>query len=59
MALKLQTKSDFEEGLHLYYDRKFAEASVRFNVQGVPPDWAGGEALSTAFGSLHGPEHAS
>jgi two-component system sensor histidine kinase ChiS len=31
MELKLETKSTFEEGLHLYYDRKFAEASVRFN----------------------------
>jgi two-component system sensor histidine kinase ChiS len=30
-TLKLQTKPDFEEGLHLYYDRKFAEASVKFN----------------------------
>lgn len=29
--LKLLTKPDFEEGLHLYHDRRFAEASVRFN----------------------------
>ncbi|MBU0491536.1 MAG: response regulator [Chloroflexi bacterium] len=31
MELKLQTRPAFEEGLHLYYERKFAEASVRFN----------------------------
>jgi two-component system sensor histidine kinase ChiS len=30
-ALKLLTRADFEEGLHLYYQRKFAEASVKFN----------------------------
>jgi adenylate cyclase len=29
--LKEQTKADFEEGLRLYYDRKFSESSVRFN----------------------------
>jgi two-component system sensor histidine kinase ChiS len=29
--LKEQTKAEFEEGLSLYYDRKFSEASVRFN----------------------------
>ncbi|MBW8010420.1 MAG: response regulator [Chloroflexi bacterium] len=31
VELKLRTKDDFEEGLHLYYDKKFAEASVKFN----------------------------
>lgn len=31
MNLKLQTRPTFEEGLHLYYERRFAEASVRFN----------------------------
>ena len=29
--LKEQTKAEFEEGLSLYYDRKFSEASVQFN----------------------------
>jgi two-component system sensor histidine kinase ChiS len=29
--LKEQTKEDFEQGLCLYYDRKFSEASVKFN----------------------------
>ena len=29
--LKQQTKDDFEQGLCLYYDRKFSEASVKFN----------------------------
>ena len=29
--LKLATKPDFEAGLHLYQDRKFTEASVKFN----------------------------
>jgi two-component system sensor histidine kinase ChiS len=29
--LKEQTKSEFEAGLRLYYDRKFSEASVQFN----------------------------
>jgi two-component system sensor histidine kinase ChiS len=29
--LKEQTKDDFEQGLCLYYDRKFSEASVKFN----------------------------
>jgi DNA-binding response OmpR family regulator len=28
---KEQTKDDFEQGLCLYYDRKFSEASVKFN----------------------------
>jgi two-component system sensor histidine kinase ChiS len=31
VQLKKETKSNFEEGLTLYYDRKFAEASVQFN----------------------------
>ena len=31
IALKEQTKDDFEQGLCLYYDRKFSEASVKFN----------------------------
>ena len=29
--LKEQTKEEFEQGLCLYYDRKFSEASVKFN----------------------------
>ena len=31
IKLKEQTKDDFEQGLGLYYDRKFSEASVQFN----------------------------
>ena len=31
IALKEQTKENFEQGLCLYYDRKFSEASVKFN----------------------------
>ena len=31
IKLKEQTKDDFEQGLCLYYDRKFSEASVKFN----------------------------
>jgi two-component system sensor histidine kinase ChiS len=31
IGLKEQTKDDFEQGLCLYYDRKFSEASVKFN----------------------------
>ena len=31
IELKEQTKDDFEQGLCLYYDRKFSEASVKFN----------------------------
>ena len=31
IQLKEQTKDDFEQGLCLYYDRKFSEASVKFN----------------------------
>ena len=31
IAIKLQTKADFEQGLGLFYDNKFAEASVHFN----------------------------
>jgi two-component system sensor histidine kinase ChiS len=30
-ALKEQTKSEFENGLELYYGKKFSEASVHFN----------------------------
>ena len=42
VALKLKTKPDFEEGLRLYQDRKFAEASVKFNrvVEHNPEDRA-------------------
>ena len=29
--LKIETRETFEEGLRFYYDRKFAESSVRFN----------------------------
>jgi len=32
MEMKITTKSDFEEGLKLYHDKKFAEASVRFST---------------------------
>ncbi len=40
--LKEQTKESFEEGLCLYYDRKFSEASVQFNqvLQTNPEDKA-------------------
>ncbi len=31
IELKEKTKDDFEQGLCLYYDRKFSEASVKFN----------------------------
>ena len=31
IELKEMTKDDFEQGLGLFYDRKFAEASVKFN----------------------------
>jgi two-component system sensor histidine kinase ChiS len=31
IELKEQTKDEFEQGLCLYYDRKFSEASVKFN----------------------------
>ncbi len=31
VKLKDLTKSEFEEGLRLYYDRRFSEASVKFN----------------------------
>jgi two-component system sensor histidine kinase ChiS len=31
IELKEQTKDEFEKGLGLYYDRKFSEASVKFN----------------------------
>ena len=31
VKLKEKTKDDFEQGLCLYYDRKFSEASVKFN----------------------------
>ncbi len=41
-VLKEQTKADFEEGIKLYYDRKFSESSVRFNqvLQSNPQDKA-------------------
>jgi two-component system sensor histidine kinase ChiS len=29
--LKNETKANFEEGLRLYYEKKFSEASVQFN----------------------------
>ena len=40
--LKEETKADFEEGLRLYYDRKFSESSVEFNqvLQENPQDKA-------------------
>ena len=39
VRLKVETKANFEEGLRLYYDRKFAEASVQFNqVLGKYPE---------------------
>jgi two-component system sensor histidine kinase ChiS len=40
--LKEQTKESFEEGLSLYYDKRFSEASVQFNqvLQGNPEDKA-------------------
>jgi len=31
MELKLETREDFEQGLFLYHDKKFPEASVSFN----------------------------
>jgi DNA-binding response OmpR family regulator len=42
IGLKKETKASFEEGLRLYYDRNFAEASVQFNqvVQKNPEDKA-------------------
>jgi hypothetical protein len=39
VRLKVETRANFEEGLRLYYDRKFAEASVQFNqVLGKYPE---------------------
>ena len=39
VRLKIETKANFEDGLRLYYDRKFAEASVQFNqVLGKYPE---------------------
>ena len=39
VRLKVETKANFEEGLRLYYDRKFAESSVQFNqVLGKYPE---------------------
>ena len=39
IELKEQTKDEFEQGLCLYYDRKFSEASVKFNqVLGKNPE---------------------
>ncbi len=42
IELKEQTKDDFEQGLCLYYDRKFSEASVKFNqvLEKFPEDRA-------------------
>jgi two-component system sensor histidine kinase ChiS len=42
VKLKEQTKESFEEGLRLYYDRKFSEASVMFNgvLENHPGDQA-------------------
>ena len=42
VELKEQTKASFEEGLRLYYERKFSEASVQFNqvLQKNPEDKA-------------------
>jgi two-component system sensor histidine kinase ChiS len=42
VELKEQTKESFEEGLRLYYDRRFSEASVQFNqvLQKNPEDKA-------------------
>ncbi|MFQ5633494.1 MAG: hypothetical protein ACE5I1_32405 [bacterium] len=31
IVLKLQTKTDFKQGLHLYFEKKFAEAAPSFN----------------------------
>ena len=44
-TLKEQTKADFEEGLSLYYDKKFSESSVKFNkvLQDNPQDKAAEE----------------
>ena len=41
-VLKELTKDDFEEGIRLYYDRKFSESSVKFNqvLQSNPQDKA-------------------
>jgi two-component system sensor histidine kinase ChiS len=40
--LKEQTKEAFEEGLRLYYEKQFSEASVQFNqvLQAHPEDKA-------------------
>jgi len=39
IELKEITRDDFEQGLGLFYDRKFAEASVKFNqVLGKHPE---------------------
>ena len=39
IELKEQTKDDFEQGLRLYYDRKFSQASVMFDqVLGKHPE---------------------
>ena len=42
VRLKVETKVNFEEGLRLYYDRKFAESSVQFNqvLEKYPEDKA-------------------
>jgi two-component system sensor histidine kinase ChiS len=42
VEFKEQTKSSFEEGIRLYYERNFSEASVQFNqvLQKNPGDKA-------------------
>jgi two-component system sensor histidine kinase ChiS len=42
VELKEQTKASFEEGLRLYYKRKFSESSVHFNrvLEKNPEDMA-------------------
>jgi len=40
--MRYSIKADFEEGLSLYYDKKFSESSVKFNkvLQDNPQDKA-------------------
>ncbi len=57
VELKLRTKPDFEEGLFLYQERKFAEAGVKFNrvVEHNPDDKAAQLYLKrTAHFMVHG-----
>ena len=55
IELKEQTKDDFEQGLCLYYDRKFSEASVKFN-QVLEKTYRGSGCphLSQTLRQLHG-----